>query len=99
MRRASAQPSASGPRTSHRNSGTPASRSMLSRLGTVHTRLRVESSATSRLSAGCLPGATLRHVLEASGVAAVVDQPHDTFLQARPHVGGSAGTPDDVSLL
>src|SRR5918998_1387416 len=33
-----AHASASGPSTSHRNSGTPASRSMLRMLGIVHTR-------------------------------------------------------------
>src|SRR3954447_923134 len=43
----SAQPSASGPSTSHRNSGTPSSRSMLITFGTVHTRAsRVASSTT-----------------------------------------------------
>src|ERR1700761_5674486 len=45
----SAQPSASGPSTSHRNRGTPSSRRKLIALGTVHTRAspRVASSATS----------------------------------------------------
>src|SRR3954454_13272130 len=37
-RTANAQPLASGPSTSHRNRGTPSSRSRLSRLGTVHNR-------------------------------------------------------------
>src|SRR3954452_22522382 len=49
MRTNSAQPSASGPSTSQRNSGTPSSRRKLIALGTVHTRAssRVASSATA----------------------------------------------------
>src|SRR3954453_18208262 len=49
MRTNSAQPSASGPSTSHRNSGTPSSLRKLIALGTVHTRAspRVASSATA----------------------------------------------------
>src|SRR5688572_29732796 len=46
MSSASAQASSSGPSTSHRKTGTPASRNMLSRLGSVHTRsVRAWSSA------------------------------------------------------
>ena len=58
----SAQPSASGPSTSQRKTGTPASRAMLSRLGTVHTRLlRVGMSATCACILGVVPfSATVR---------------------------------------
>src|SRR4051794_3601161 len=94
-RSASAQPSASGPRTSQRKTGTPASRSTLSRLGTVHTRSRADSSTTNyspvwspgrllacrRHPSGRRPPVRSDMVLEVGRVADLADQLLDDVLE------------------
>src|SRR5687767_6601679 len=66
IRTISAQPSDSGPSSSHRNSGTPSSRSTERALGSVHTR----SGSASRSSTGGEPA-------PASGIEAAADGPFD----------------------
>src|SRR6478752_2658492 len=104
----SASRSASGPSTSHRKSGTPASRTMLSTLGSVQTRLRVVSSTTvalpvshRRLRTHTLavgrrgtrfPGR--RRLVEMGRVADLSDQLLDDVLEGREAQGGAAGVDD-----
>src|SRR3954454_9413737 len=105
----SAQPSASGPSTSHRNNGTPRRRRKLSALGTVHTRAssRVASSVTAAFTfiartagdtltvrALRLPGGRRGGRLE---MRAVPDLPHellDDVLQGGHTEGRALGVDD-----
>src|SRR4051794_22299125 len=92
---ASAPPSASGPRTSHRKSGAPSSRSALSRFGTVQTRSARGRAGVSPVRAVTVDTLRARSPIAVRGVADLADQLLDHVLE-RGHPDGPTAQVDDL---